>query len=78
MFALVQKRIFNEFYSFTFPSDFMNIENFSQAIENKLNPNETNRIKAYFRAFDAQKNEYLTFSDYLIGKNNSKEIMNIN
>ncbi len=45
----------------------MNFENFSEAMDNKLSGKEKNRIQAYFRAFDAQQNSYLTYMDYLLG-----------
>jgi len=67
VFDLVQERIFKEFYSYTFPSDYMSFESFSEAMDNKLIGKEKNKIQAYFRAFDAQQNSYLTYMDYLLG-----------
>jgi hypothetical protein len=67
MLYLVQERIFKEFYSFTFPSEYMSIDSFSQAMDNKLVGIEKRKIEAYFRAFDAQQNYYLTYLDYLLG-----------
>ena len=46
----------------------MNLDNFAQAIENKLSLTEKVRIPAYFRAFDSQQKMYLTYFDYLLGK----------
>jgi Ca2+-binding EF-hand superfamily protein len=67
-FFLVQERIFKEFYSHTFPSEYMSFESFSEAMDNKLIGKEKTKIQAYFRAFDAQQNSYLTYLDYLLGK----------
>lgn len=67
MFYLVQERIFKEFYSHTFPSEYMNFDSFSEAMDNKLSAKEKGRIQAYFRAFDTQQNFYLTYLDYLLG-----------
>ena len=64
----VQEMIFKEFYSYTFPSEYMNFDNFSQAMDNKLSLLEKSRIEAYFRAFDGQQRLYLTYPDYLVGK----------
>lgn len=64
---LVQERIFKEFYSFTFPSDYMSFDSFREAMENKLSEKEKNRIQAYFRAFDVQQKFYLSYLDYLLG-----------
>ena len=67
IFPLVQERIFKEFYSHTFPSEYMSFRSFSEALENKLTEKEKGRIQAYFRAFDTQQNLYLTYTDYLFG-----------
>lgn len=67
LFDAVQERIFKEFYSFTFPSDFMSFDSFREAMENKLSEKEKNRLPAYFRAFDSQQNFYLSYLDYLLG-----------
>jgi len=45
----------------------MSFENFSEAMDNKLIGKEKSKIQAYFRAFDAQQNSYLTYTDYLLG-----------
>jgi hypothetical protein len=78
MFA-VQERIFKEFYSFTFPSEYMSYQAFAEAMDNKLLPAEKAKLSAYFRAFDAQQKSYLTYSDYLLGtfENNSRLSMTI-
>ena len=70
---LVQEAIFKEFYSYTFPSDYMNFDNFSQAMDNKLSLIEKNRMDAYFRAFDSQQKSYLTYLDYLVGKKTEQD-----
>ncbi len=67
-FYLVQERIFKEFYSHTFPSEYMSFRSFSEAMENKLMEKDKNKIQAYFRAFDSQQNLYLTYTDYLLGQ----------
>lgn len=64
----VQEAIFKEFYSYTFPSDYMNFDNFSQAMDNKLSLIEKSRMDAYFRAFDSQQKSYLTYLEYLVGE----------
>jgi len=64
---LVQERIFKEFYSYTFPSEYMSFQAFVEAMDNKLSAAEKSKIQAYFRAFDAQQKSYLTYSDYLLG-----------
>ncbi|CAF3330348.1 unnamed protein product [Rotaria sp. Silwood1] len=63
----LQERIFKEFYSFTFPSEYMSFQAFVEAMDNKLSTTEKTKIQAYFRAFDAQQKSYLTYSDYLLG-----------
>ena len=63
----MQERVFKEYYSHTFPSEYMSLENFSQAMENKLLATEKSKLQAYFRAFDVQQNFYLTYTDYLLG-----------
>ncbi|CAF3934548.1 unnamed protein product [Rotaria magnacalcarata] len=63
----VQESIFKEFYSYTFPSEHMSLKAFTEAMDNKLSMIEKSKIQAYFRAFDSQKNSYLTYTDYLIG-----------
>jgi Ca2+-binding EF-hand superfamily protein len=63
----VQERIFKEFYSHTFPSEYMSFRSFSEAMESKLTEQEKSKIQAYFRAFDTQQNFYLTYTDYLLG-----------
>ncbi|CAM2698450.1 unnamed protein product [Rotaria socialis] len=63
----VQESIFKEFYSYTFPSEHMSLKAFTEAMDNKLSTTEKSKIQAYFRAFDSQKNSYLTYTDYLIG-----------
>ncbi|CAF0822203.1 unnamed protein product [Adineta steineri] len=63
----IQERIFKEFYSYTFPSEYMNFDSFTEAMDNKLIGLEKNKIQSYFRAFDGQQNCYLTFTDYLLG-----------
>ena len=65
---LVQERIFKEFYSYTFPSEYMSFQAFAEAMDNKLSATEKTKLQAYFRAFDAQQKSYLTYSDYLLGK----------
>ena len=67
IFSLVQERVFKEFYSYTFPSEYMSFQSFSDAMDNKLIGLEKSKLAAYFRAFDAQQNCYLTYSDYLLG-----------
>jgi Ca2+-binding EF-hand superfamily protein len=67
-FDLVQERIFKEFYSHTFPSEYMSFRSFSEAMESKLTEQEKSKIQAYFRAFDTQQNFYLTYTDYLLGQ----------
>jgi Ca2+-binding EF-hand superfamily protein len=59
--------MFKEFYSYTFPSDYMIFESFSEAMNNKLIGKEKDKIQAFFRAFDTQQNSYLTYMDYLFG-----------
>ena len=66
-FDLAQERIFKEFYSHTFPSEYMSFRAFCEAVENKLMEKEKLRIQGYFRAFDTQQNFYLTYTDYLLG-----------
>ena len=66
-FVLVQERIFKEFYSYTFPSEYMSFQAFTEAMDNKLSIAEKAKMQAYFRAFDAQQKSYLTYSDYLLG-----------
>lgn len=68
MLRLVQERIFIEFYSHTFPSEFMSLHSFGEAMENKLTALEKTRLSAYFRAFDTQQNNYLTYAEYLLGE----------
>lgn len=65
--CLVQERIFKEFYSYTFPSEYMSYQAFIEAMDNKLTMIEKAKLPAYFRAFDAQQKSYLTYSDYLLG-----------
>ena len=65
--AIVQERIFKEFYSYTFPSEYMGFQAFVEAMDNKLSTIEKSKIHAYFRAFDSQQKSYLTYSDYLLG-----------
>ena len=65
---LVQERIFKEFYSYTFPSEYMSFQAFLEAMDNKLTILEKAKLHAYFRAFDGQQKSYLTYSDYLLGK----------
>ncbi|UJR25392.1 hypothetical protein I4U23_006740 [Adineta vaga] len=65
--AKLQERVFKEFYSFTFPSEYMSFQAFTEAMDNKLSSIEKTKIQAYFRAFDAQQKSYLTYSDYLLG-----------
>ena len=64
---LVQERIFKEFYSYTFPSEYMRFQAFVEVMDNKLSTVEKSKLPAYFRAFDAQQKSYLTYSDYLLG-----------
>lgn len=64
---LVQERIFKEFYSYTFPSEYMSFQAFVEVMDNKLSTVEKSKLPAYFRAFDAQQKSYLTYSDYLLG-----------
>lgn len=64
---LVQERVFKEFYSYTFPSEYMSFQAFVEAMDNKLSTVEKGKLPAYFRAFDAQQKSYLTYSDYLLG-----------
>jgi Ca2+-binding EF-hand superfamily protein len=45
----------------------MSFQSFSEAMDNKLIGIEKSKIQAYFRAFDAQQNCYLTYADYLLG-----------
>ncbi|CAF1265219.1 unnamed protein product [Adineta steineri] len=63
----LQERIFKEFYSYTFPSEYMSYQAFTEAMDNKLSTVEKTKMQAYFRAFDAQQKSYLTYSDYLLG-----------
>ncbi|CAF4361775.1 unnamed protein product, partial [Rotaria socialis] len=63
----IQERIFKEFYSYTFPSEYMSFQAFVEGMDNKLSTGEKIKIQAYFRAFDAQQKSYLTYSDYLLG-----------
>jgi Ca2+-binding EF-hand superfamily protein len=63
----LQERIFKEFYSYTFPSEYMSFQAFVEAMDNKISTSEKSKLQAYFRAFDAQQKSYLTYSDYLIG-----------
>ncbi|CAF0754187.1 unnamed protein product [Rotaria sordida] len=63
----IQERVFKEFYSYTFPSEYMSLKSFTEAMDNKLSTIEKTKIQAYFRAFDAQKTSYLTYLDYLLG-----------
>ncbi|CAF0938900.1 unnamed protein product [Adineta ricciae] len=63
----LQERIFKEFYSYTFPSEYMSYQAFTEAMDNKLSSAEKVKMQAYFRAFDAQQKSYLTYSDYLLG-----------
>lgn len=65
---LVQERVFKEFYSFTFPSEYMSSQAFAEAMDNKLSSTEKTKLPAYFRAFDSQQKSYLTYSDYLLGE----------
>lgn len=64
----MQERVFKEFYSFTFPSDFMSYQAFVEAMDNKLSMAEKTKLPAYFRAFDAQQKSYLTYIDYVLGQ----------
>lgn len=66
-FHLVQESIFKEFYSHTFPSEFMSLKSFTEAMDNKLSTAEKGKLQACFRAFDSQKTSYLTYLDYLLG-----------
>jgi Ca2+-binding EF-hand superfamily protein len=66
-FILVQERVFKEFYSYTFPSEYMSFQAFVEAMDNKLSTIEKTKLQAYFRAFDAQQKSYITYSDYLLG-----------
>ncbi|CAF2583062.1 unnamed protein product [Rotaria sp. Silwood2] len=63
----IQENVFKEFYSYTFPSEYMSLKSFTEAMDNKLSTTEKTKIQAYFRAFDSQKNSYLTYLDYLVG-----------
>ncbi|UJR23511.1 hypothetical protein I4U23_026508 [Adineta vaga] len=63
----IQERVFKEFYSSTFPSEYMSFQSFSEVMDNKLNGLEKTKIQAYFRAFDTQQNNYLTYMEYLLG-----------
>ncbi|CAF1408695.1 unnamed protein product [Adineta ricciae] len=63
----LQERVFKEFYSYTFPSEYMSYQAFIEAMDNKLSSAEKVKMQAYFRAFDAQQKSYLTYSDYLLG-----------
>ena len=63
----MQERTFKEFYSFTFPSEYMSFQAFVEVMDNKLSTVEKAKMHAYFRAFDAQQKSYLTYSDYLLG-----------
>ncbi len=66
-FILVQERVFKEFYSYTFPSEYMSFQAFAEVMDNKLSTVEKTKLQAYFRAFDGQQKSYLTYSDYLLG-----------
>jgi Ca2+-binding EF-hand superfamily protein len=66
-FSLVEHEIRQEFFSSSFPSDWMNFDTFCQVIRNKLRPMENARVSSYFRAFDATKTGYLNYDTYLLG-----------
>ncbi|CAF0823853.1 unnamed protein product [Adineta ricciae] len=63
----IQERVFKEFYSYTFPSEYMSFRTFSEIMDNKLSTIEKTKMQAYFRAFDTQQNNYLTYTEYLLG-----------
>ena len=64
---LVQEKLFEEFFSFTFPSEYMSIKAFNEII--LQHGIEANKIVDYFRAFDIGQKNCINFNEYLLGKN---------
>ena len=45
----------------------MSFQTFSEIMDNKLSTIEKPKMQAYFRAFDTQQSNYLTYTEYLLG-----------
>ncbi len=73
---IVQEKLFEEFFSFTYPSEYMGIKAFNELI--LQHGIDGNKIIDYFRAFDIGQNNCLNFKDYVLGKNISNRINFIN
>ncbi|CAF0842718.1 unnamed protein product [Didymodactylos carnosus] len=65
--AKIQEKVFKEFYSHTFPSEYMSYQTFGEAMDNKILAPDKHKLQHYFRAFDSQQKSYLTYSEYLLG-----------
>ncbi|CAF0923874.1 unnamed protein product, partial [Didymodactylos carnosus] len=65
--AKLQEKIFKEFNSYTFPSEYMSYQAFCEAMDNKILASDKHKLQRYFRAFDSQQKSYLTYLDYLLG-----------
>ncbi|RNA02867.1 hypothetical protein BpHYR1_020015 [Brachionus plicatilis] len=74
----VQERLFNIYYEFTYPSEYLSVVRF-KILFNKFanfllqqidaNTNLDNALERYFFAFDVNQKCLLTFSDFLMGEN---------
>ena len=65
LYYLVQERLFEEFFSFSYPCEYLSLKVFNEIIISRgLNEKKAND---YFRAFDIGQKYCLNFNDYLLG-----------
>ena len=61
----IQEKLYEEYHHAVTPSDYLNLEIFKELLQSK--GLESSNILDYFRAFDSNQRNYLTFVDYLLG-----------